>query len=273
MAFPVILYTSLIRTTGAILAASSTESGFSVNAIMDFKPWLMWKSGTLVTGITIDIDLGSDIGTADTIGLVNHNITSEGGTIELRADTSAGANPPTTVRQAAYTPAYGDVDLKTFTLASSLRRWRLVLAKGGNFVNKPYFGEIFIGQRTTLPEFMDPAMDPFNKATEASIKHSEGGQYLGAVTRGRTHREPLNIGIAAGMARSFYTSDINAFIDSHYDLYRPFFFQIDSADTDFVRPFYLVKPPDGTHRRRAINGMWNRLGLTLPAVEAYMEVA
>lgn len=271
MAFPVILYTSLIRTAGAVLAASSTETGFSVNAVMDYKPWLMWKSGTLVTGIIIDIDLGSDIGSADTIGIVNHNITSEGGTIEIRADVSAGANPPTTVRQAAYTPAYGDVDLKTFTLASNLRRWRLVLAKGGNFVNKPYLGEVFIGIRTTLPEYMDPAMDPFDKQTEASIQHSEGGQYLGAVTRGRMHRETLSIGVGAGMARSFYTSDLNAFIDTHYDMYRPFFYQLDSADSDFVRPFYLVKPIEAQHRRQAIGGVWSRLSLTLPAVEAFME--
>lgn len=273
MAFPIILYTSLIRTAGAVLAASSTEAGFSINAIMDYKPWMLWKSATLVTGITIDIDLGSDIGSADTIGLVYQNITSQTGTIELRADTSAGPNPPTTVRQAAYTPTYGDVDIKTFTLASNLRRWRLVLAKGGNFASLPYIGEIFIGQRTTLPELMSPEMDPFNKQTEASIQHSEGGQYLGAVTRGRMHREPLNIGTAAGMTRAFYTSDLNTFIDSHYDLYRPFFFQLDSGDTDFSRPFYLVKPGDGQHRRSAINGMWNRLGLNLPAVEAFMEAA
>lgn len=269
MAFPVILYKNLC-TAGAI-TASSTESGFAASAIADYKPWSLWKSGTLVTGITIDIDLGFDTGSADTLGIVNHNLTSQIGTLEVRADTSAGPNPPTTVRLAAYTPTYSDVELKTFTLASNLRRWRIVLARGGNFLEKPYFGEIFLGVRTTFPEYMSPEMDPFNKQTEASIQHSEGGQYLGAVTRGRLHREPLNIGVGSGMLRSFYTSDVNTFIDTHYDLYRPFFYQLDSADTDFMKPVYLVKPADGQHRRQSIGGVWSRLGLNLPAVEAFSE--
>lgn len=272
VAYPVILYKSLGRTSGATLAASSTESGYSVNDAFDLRGWKVWKSGTVTTGITIDIDLGSDTGTADTIGLINHNITSEGGTVELRADTAAGPNPPTTVRQAAYTPTYGDVDLKTFSAASNLRRWRIVLAKGGNFTNKPYIGELFIGSRTTLPEYPAPDLDPFLKQTEGTITHSHGGQYLGAVTRGRVHRFNIATG-EAGMVRSFHTSDLTTFIDSHYDLFRPFIYQVDSDDTDFKRPVYVVKPPDGTHSRQAVGGVWNRLRTTLPAVEAHMEAA
>ena len=136
MAFPVILYNSLLRTTGVTITASSTESGYADDDLADLKPWKMWKSGTVVTGITIDIDMGSDTGSANTLGLVNHNLTSEVGTIQILADTAAGPNPPTTERLAAYTPTYGDVELKTFTLASNLRRWRVVLAKGGNFTTK-----------------------------------------------------------------------------------------------------------------------------------------
>lgn len=271
MAFPVILYDSILRTTGVTLAASSTESGFSVNDLADLKGWKIWKSGTLVTGITIDIDMGSDTGSVNTIGIVNHNITSEAGTIEVRADLAAGPNPPTTVRQAAYTPTYGDVDIKTFTLASNLRRWRLVLAKGGNFTNKPYLGEVFLGTRITFPDQLNPDTDPFLKGVDGSLARSHGGQALGAVLRGQMHRFTLEFGGDAGMTRTFYTSDLNAFIDNHLFRYRPFIFQIDSDDSDFKRPVYVVRGEGATVDRRAVGGVWSRLILSCPVEEAHSE--
>ena len=272
MAFPVLLWDDILRNSGAIITASSTDTGYAVADVADLKPWKIWRSAVLTSPITIDIDLGaSGADNADTLGIVNGNIKALGGTITVLADT---VTPPVTTVQAAYTPSYDEVELKTFTAPGNKRYWRISIAHAAPpFTSKPFIGELFLGMRTTMPEYMDPEIDPFNKQTEASIQHSEGGQYLGAVTRGRLHREPLNIGSAAGMARSFYTSDLNAFLDNHYDLYRPFFFQIDSADADFTRPFYLVKPPDGQHRRQAIGGMWGRLGLNLPAVEAFSEAA
>lgn len=271
MAFPVILYDNLLRITGATIVASSTESGFPLSNLYDFRGSSKWKSGTLVTGITIDIDLGSDIGSADTLALVNHNITSEVGTIEIRADTSAGPNPPTTVRLAAYTPTYGDVELKTFTLASNLRRWRVVLAKGGNFANKPFFGELWLGRGTTLPEFLSADTDPYLRDTEAEFERAEGGAWLGATLRGQQHRARLSFGGDAGLNRSYLTSTLNDFLHNHFDRRRPFFFQVDSADSELSRPYYLVRAPSGDRTRSGVGGVWNRMTLGLPATEAWME--
>jgi len=272
MAFPVILYDTILRNSGATVVASSTESGdFAASYLLDFLPWKMWKSGTVVTGITIDIDLGGDTGSADTIGLVNHNITSEAGTVELLADTAAGPNPPTTVRKAAYTPTYGDVDLMTFTTASNLRRWRIVLAKGGNFANKPYIGEIFIGTRTTLTEFMSPDIDPFMKQVEAASERTEAGHYVGAVLRGQTHRLTLGFGDAGGSRTAM--APVMTFLDNHAYKLRPFIFQLDSDDTDFKKPYYLKKTDGGDIGRRAVGGVWNRLGLSIPVEEAWTETA
>jgi hypothetical protein len=272
MAFPVILYDSILRDTGATVVASSTETGdYAASYLLDFLPWKMWKSGTLVTGINIDIDLGADTGTADTIGLVNHNITSEAGTVELRADTSAGANPPTTVRQAAYTPTYGDVDLKTFTEAANLRRWRIVLAKGGNFTNKPFIGELFIGSRTTLTEYLNPEIDPYLKQVGGASERTEGGHFAGAVLRGQVHRFVLGFGEAGGNRTAM--APVMTFLDSHAYLLRPFIFQVDSDDTDFKKPVYLKKTDDGDVSRQAVGGMWNRLTLAIPVEEAWTEAA
>jgi hypothetical protein len=224
-----------------------------------------------VTGITIDIDLGADTGSADSIGLVYHNITSEAGTVELRADTSAGPNPPTTVRQAAYTPTYGDVDLKTFSTATNLRRWRIVLAKGGNFANKPFIGELFIGTRTTLTEFLSPDIDPFLKQVGASSEQTEAGHYAGAVLRGQMHRFTLGFGDQGGSRTAM--APVMTFLDNHAYRLRPFIFQVDSDDNDFKKPVYIKKTGDGEIGRRAVGGMWSRLGLSIPCEEAWTETA
>jgi hypothetical protein len=269
MAYPVILHDNILRVTGVTITASSTESGYAAADLADLRPWKMWKSGTVVTGITIDIDTGAGGDNADTLGLINHNITSEGGTIEVKAD---GSNPPTTVRLAAYTPTYGDVELKTFTAPGAVRYWRITLAKGGNFANKPFIGELILGMRTTLPEYLDPGTDPFMRQTEAAVEMSEGGHVLGAVLRGQTHRMDLATS-SVGMARSFWTSDLKAFDQNHLSRMRPFIFQIDGDDADFSKPYYLMKSPGGNVGRSAVNGVWSRLGFNGPVTEAWMETA
>lgn len=266
-----ILWSNILRNSGATVTASSTETGnFAVGNLKDYLAWSLWKSGTLVTGITIDIDLGaSGAVNADTLGLVNHNITSEGGTVEVKADT---VTPPVAVALAAYTPTYGDVELKTFTAPGAKRYWTITLAKGGNFANKPFIGELFLGMRMTLPEYLSPDIDPFLKSTEAAGEFTEGGQYAGATVRGRTH--PFTLAISdVGAARSFHTSDLTAFVDTHLDLLRPFIMQVDSDDTDFKRPVYVVREGGGRADRLAVGSSWTRLGFRCPVVEAYMEAA
>lgn len=270
MAYPVILYDSILRNSGATVTASSTESGdYAASYLYDLLPWKMWKSGTLVTGINIDIDLGaSGSDDADTIGLVNHNITSEAGSVTVYAD---AVTIGTTTVQAAYTPTYGNVDLKTFTAPGNKRYWRVALTKGGNFTNKPYIGELFLGTRTTLTEFLSPDIDPFLKQVGASSEQTEGGHYAGAVLRGQTHRFTLGFGEAGGSRTAM--ASVMTFLDNHAYLLRPFIFQIDSDDTDFKRPVYIKKTGDGEVGRRAVGGMWSRLGLSIPCEEAWTEPA
>lgn len=269
MAFPVCLWQSILRNAGATVTASSTAAGYSIADSFDLRPWKVWTSGTVVTGITIDIDLGaSGAANADSIGLVNQNITSQGGAVEVKADT---VTPPVTVVQAAYTPASGDVDLQTFAAPGAKRYWRLTLTKGGNFATAPYIGEIVLGMRTTLTEYMDPGIDPFLKSVEASAQRSEGGHYLGAILRGRTHRFDFGFSDTSGANRTAFTSDLNAFIDQHVDQLKPFIFQLDSADADFSKPIFIRKADASPVKRMAIGGVWSRLTFKFPAMEAWME--
>jgi hypothetical protein len=163
------------------------------------------------------------------------------------------------------------VDLKTFTEAANLRRWRIVLAKGGNFTNKPFIGELFIGSRTTLTEYLNPEIDPYLKQVGGASERTEGGHFAGAVLRGQVHRFVLGFGEAGGNRTAM--APVMTFLDSHAYLLRPFIFQVDSDDTDFKKPVYLKKTDDGDVSRQAVGGMWNRLTLAIPVEEAWTEAA
>lgn len=268
MAFPRLLWNNIVRQASSV-TASSTDTGFSVAGAYDYLPWSLWRSGTLVTGITIDIDMGASVDWASCLGLVNANVALLGGTVEVRADTFT---PPTTVRIAAYTPTYNDVELKDFTSHAACRYYRIVLAKGGDFSAKPFIGELWLGNPMVWPEYLDPGIDPFMKSTEGAIEMTAGGHYAGATVRGRVHRFNLAVS-SVGMQRSFHTSDVTLFVDQHLDLFRPFIWQTDSADSDFSKPLYLVRDEKGGVERLAVGSSWNRLGFKVPVVEAWMEAA
>lgn len=272
MAFPVIFWRNLLQNTGAVITASSETDGFAASNLSKSRPWAPWKSAVLTTGITIDIDLGVSGDTAaDTIALVNTNLASMAGTIEVRADASF---PPTTVKKAAYTPASDEVSMATFTGTAALRYWRIVLGGpgGGSFPSLPFIGDLAIGLRTTMPEYLDAGLDPYMTQREAISQRSKIGHYLGSVLRGKQHREDLSFGGPAGIVRTFFTSDLDAFIDYAQNR-KPFYFQIDSDDAKFLTPMFVKLPEGGEVARVPVSGTYTRIKMTLPVEEAWSERA
>lgn len=271
MAAPVIGYRNILRNTGAILTASSTETGFAVADLKDHRAFKIWKSGVTTSPITVDIDLGvSGSVDADYIALVNHNGVANGATYKLYGDT---VTPPTNVVVGAYSPVSDAVEYKPFTAPGAKRYWRLEIAKASPpFPAKPFIGEFLLGLRITMPEFLDPSVDPFTRQVEVASQRSEGGHYLGALLRGVRRRAQLTFG-DAGIARSFYTSDLNAFIQTHALKRLPFVFVLDSADTDFDDAMWLKVPDESEIGRLAVGGSYGRFALTLPVEEALVEAA
>lgn len=274
MAFPKLGYLSILRNAGATITASFADGAFPITNAYDYLPWRICKSAVLTSPLNIDIDLGaSGSAAADYIALVNTNIKALGGTVQVFAD---AVTIGTTSVAAAVTPTYDDVDYREFTSPGTKRYWRVQIAHASPpFASKPFFGQLKVGLKTTLSEYMSPDLDPFQPSrglVEAQNEDSEEGHTLGAVLRGRTHRFTFATG-SAGMARSFLTSDLNAFID-HANLQRPFVFVLDTDDSgDFARPVYLRKAPGPNVERRAVGGVWNRLTVSMPVVEAWMEAA
>ncbi len=273
MAFPKIAYRNILRNTSAGHAVTSdvaVDTGFALADIHDHRAFKIWKSGVLTSPINIDIDLGgSGAVDCDYLGLINHNLN----TISAKVSVLADATPtPTSVKLTAVVPDEDAVTYKEFS-ATSLRYWRIQITHTSPpFSAKPFIGELLLGLKTTLTEFMQPGFDPFHKQVEIASERSEGGHYLGATLRGITRRAEIAFGPAGG-ARGAFTSDLNAFLDDHAFKRLPFLFVLDTADSDFDSPRWLKVPDEANIDREAVGGVWSRLVLRMPVEESIMESA
>jgi hypothetical protein len=270
MAKPVIVYKSMLRSAGVVLTDPGSAFGFPIANLADYRSFSLWKSSGTSSPINIDIDLAGGSEAADCIMLVNHNLKTNGANVKILADTTF---PPTTERLAAFSPTEDTVTYKEFTLTSALRYWRVVLTDPAPpFAAAPFIGELFVGARLSLPQYLAPSFDPFFKQVEVQGVRGRGKHYLGASLRGQTHRGEITFG-EAGLPRSFFTSDLNAFIDNHAFLRRPFGFVVDVADSDFASARYVKLADDADIGRHAVGGSWQNLTFVLPVEEAYSEPA
>lgn len=266
---PVILWKSILRNPSAVLTASSTAPDFDVNDISTMRPWKIWKAGDGTTPIDIDLDLGAFPDDADMLGIVNANIGSQSGTVKVFADS---VFPPANVVLDETIPVSDDVVMIPFTAPGAHEFWRVRIGGPGVFANLPFIGELWLGKRTTLPEFPDKDVDPFMQQDEVVSQRSKGGHFLGAVIRGQRHEIELKFGGDAGISRSFFTSDLNAFYTQHAMQRRPFFYQVDPGDADFSRAFFLKVPDNKNLDRIAVGGVTTRFKGSIFVEEAWMEL-
>jgi hypothetical protein len=231
--------------------------------------YTVWKSSVTTSPINIDIDAGVSGQAADYIGLVNHNLFTNGATVTVKADTFS---PPTTVRQAAFSPAENGVTLRLFTLTSALRYWRIVITDPAPpFAAAPTIGELWLGQRMTLPEYFTASFDPFLNTVDRKGSVNEAGHFVAAVSRGRMHRGMLDLG-PAGASRAAFTSDLTPFARDHAELGYPFFIIVDPDDADFATPWFVRQADDAHVGRGAVGGTLARMTFSMEISEAYMEL-
>ncbi len=275
MAKPLILYDSLAHPPKNQLIADPTVSAtwplanFGIANAVDYKSYTLWKTADATTLQVIDIDLGAGVTRdADYIAFVNHNLFTATAEVQILADSFT---PPTTVRKAYFQITEDGVSYETFTAPGALRYWRVEIKHlSYPFDATPYFAEMFLGLKTSLPEFLTPQFDPFLTGVEIAGSRSVGGHYLAGTTRGETHRGTIEFG-RAGAARADFTSDLNAFIDDHALKRQPFIFVVDSDDSDFDTGRYVKMTDTGLAPRTGVGGTWQRLMFKIPIEEAWME--
>ena len=270
MAFPIIGYKSIAELAGATLTDPGTAAGFSIGNLIDHRAFTIWKSDGVTSPINIDIDAGAAV-SADYVTIVNHNLNTNGATVTVLSDDDSGYGS-TTTQQAAFSPGEDTVTFKGFTSQATERYWRIVITDPSPpFAAAPYIGVLKLGLRTTLPDMLNPGVDPFIKQVEVRGERSEGGNYLGAILGGQRHRADLAFGGEAGVARTFLSSDFNAFLDDHAYKRLPFVFVLDTADSDFNVARWVKVPDRSDLKRSPVGGVWSRMTVTLPVEEALSE--
>lgn len=107
------------RFADAVLSASSTAAGnFNVNNLNDSRTNSWWQPLSMPSTVTVDCGVARS---ADTLGIVGHNLGSKGCTLELRGSTDNFA--ASNVLVASTSPTTDALNLKQFTSAS-YRYWR-----------------------------------------------------------------------------------------------------------------------------------------------------
>lgn len=269
MATPIILYRNLFRTTGAVITSSGTDTGFSASDVGDHRAYKGWQGNVLTSPQWINIDCLTAL-SADSILVVNHNMVSNGGQLKVYADT---VNPPTNVAQAAYTPTSDVADYKAFSTLSR-RYWRVeFIDPSAPFSTKPFAGEILLGQKLDVGQYVGPDIDPRLHDIQVKSQRSEGGHFLGAVLQGVIRRGTLRFGGDGGVDRAKFTSDLNDFLQTHYRKCLPWGLVFDSADSEFAPARWLKKPDEARTPSMPIGGSYSNFTFEIPFEEAMQEAA
>lgn len=272
MATPIILFRNLFRITGAVITSSGTDAGdFSPAYVGDHKAYLGWQGNVLTSPQWINIDCLT-AQSADSILIVNHNMVANAGQVKVYADT---VNPPTNVAQAAYTPTSDVADYKDFS-SLSRRYWRVeFIDPSAPFTSKPFAGEILLGTKMTMPEYISADFDPYMHDIAGKSTMSEGPpqHYLGTLLQGIDRSGVLKFGGGVGLDRAFITSDFKDFMQNHYRKFLPWGLVVDSADSDFAPARWVMRPGDQRTPFNPISGTYARFGSDVPFTAALVEQA
>lgn len=268
MATPVILWRNLFRIPGAVITSSGTDAGdFSPAQVGDHKAYRGWQGNVLTSPQYINIDCLT-AQAADSILIVNGNLVANAGQMKVYADT---VDPPVAVAQALYTPTSDVADYKAFASLTK-RYWRVEFSDPAPpFASKPFVGEILLGTKMTMPEYVAPDVDPRPHDIVAFDEHSPGGHYLGVTYQGIARRGTLRFGGDVGVDRAFFTSDLRTFMETHYRKLLPWGFVLDSDDSEFAVARWYKKPKDAQSPNLPVANTYARFRLELPFEEAMME--
>jgi hypothetical protein len=126
--------------TDAVLTPSTEDAAYPAEYLIDHQAARVFR-GTSQTALSILVDMGASV-SADTIALVNHNLTAAA-TLSLKA---GATSPPSSV---VATPTYRAGDLwKGFT-ATAARYWLLEITDANSAAIQ--IGQLLIGTRVVFP--------------------------------------------------------------------------------------------------------------------------
>jgi hypothetical protein len=177
MAKPTLFFDNLLADPGASVVATSTELGYAVQNLYDWRSYTWWKPSAMPAAITIDC--GADR-QADYALIQAHNLGTlmsvETISVEVRASTDDFATSDELI--ATLTPTIEGEDmplLAIFDAPQTYRYWRLVIDADV----APSIAIAAIGQRFELPTWLAQGFDPLGRTLQGQNNSNENGQPLG----------------------------------------------------------------------------------------------
>lgn len=193
-------------------SATNADSSFSVDNIIDWRSYTLWKS-TSIQDVTIEIDIGS-AKAADCIGIFNHNLKTAGALIKVQYYDGSWKDAY------QFVASNDKTQLKVFDSKSGTK-WRVAISSLGRV---PYIGIIYIGSKL---EFQWPPVSPVSpveESMELEGEYSRAGNFLGALLT----YNPIRISQRFTLVtRNWYDANFKPFWRNHGKLLRPFFYAVD----------------------------------------------
>lgn len=237
---PIVLYDNKL-VNSSTRSASETASGYSVNNVIDYRPYTLWKAAT--TGVkTLYCTFSTPI-TINCIGVVNHNITRlrllDGETLTARFDQT-------------FTNKNAKLVLVTQFNTADLR------IEITNNTEAPYCGVIFVGQYLEFPEYPDASHSVYNEIVETNEEINKNGYMLGANYQYTRHELLARFSF---IAKSWVDTNFLSFWNTHAKLGKPFFWGYDiENDPEYV---YYVRNAGNLKLEKQIKDYYDVLELTM----------
>jgi hypothetical protein len=156
------------RFADATPVASSTALGAAIN-LADFRPYTSWKPTSLPATVTVDCTSAKPV---DYLAVFNHNLFSNGCTIEVRGSTDNFSASDVLVH--SYTPAADTAFIRNFT-GASYRYWRIRITG----TTAPTLTICAFGVGMEMPNNLPRGFSPLDRELTAQTNIGETGLPLG----------------------------------------------------------------------------------------------
>ena len=158
---------------GAAVTADSTATGYTAASLFDWKPYTYWKPAT--DGSHHVTVIPASTATVDYFAVAQHNLGTNGGTIQLQYSLDSGASWLDATPSLA--PVSDEAIWRSF-VAITASHWRvLVVSTPASVVAIVAFGSVYQPYFGNLPGFSPPKLA---RSTEEHPTESDAGLFLGS---------------------------------------------------------------------------------------------
>jgi hypothetical protein len=180
MGFPRIYYDN--RLSDGTPVASSTDAGYDVLNLRDFRPYTWWRPATLPATVTVDCGAPT---AASSVAVWGHDLYSQASTFEVRGSTDNFSSSDVLVN--TYTPTSNDPFVRQWS-SVSYRYWRYRIT--GNTM--PSIAIAVLGVPLEFPAYLEDGFDPLMRNPEGVSNRSIKGHVLGRVVEYEEWSEKLS---------------------------------------------------------------------------------